>query len=71
MPSIAGQAESVRILEYNGKSYIGLDDLARLIDGSLSFAANQFAANQVVLTLPVVDQATGPPPTRSGFSKGS
>jgi len=63
--SLAGQPGSARIFEYSGKSYIALDDLARLFHGSLSFAANQ-----VVLTLPVVDQPAGPPPIKAGFSKG-
>jgi len=61
--SIAGQPGSATIVEQNGKSYIALDDLARLIHGSLSFADNQ-----IVLTLPV-DQVAGTPPAKAGFSK--
>jgi hypothetical protein len=61
--SIAGQPASVRVFEYNGKSYVGLEDLARLTHGSLSFTGNQ-----ILLTLP--DRVSEPPaPTKTGFSK--
>ncbi len=62
--SIAGQPGSVRVREYSGKSYIALDDLARLTHGSLSFTGNQ-----IVLALPAALAVPQPAPVRTGFSK--
>jgi hypothetical protein len=75
---VVGQSGYAKILELNGKSYVGVEDVARLTQGSLSFAGNR-----VLLTL-----ATGPasrpsvapplvapspaapqPPATKGFSK--
>jgi hypothetical protein len=64
--SIAGRSESAKILELSGKSYVEVEDVARLTRGSLAFKANQ-----VLLTLPV-EPAQSPgaaPPATQGFSK--
>src|SRR5215475_2509731 len=63
--SIAGQTESAKIFDLNGKSYVAVEDVARLTHGSLSFNANQ-----VLLTLPsgaAHSSTTGP--VTQGFSK--
>jgi hypothetical protein len=63
--SIAGRQGSVKVREFNGTSYIALDDVARLMHGSLSFTGNQ-----VFLALPSAQSA--PPqsaPVKTGFSK--
>jgi hypothetical protein len=64
--SVTGRSGSAKILESNGKSYVALDDIARLMQGSLSFKGNQ-----IILTLPA-DQAAAAapaPPAKTGFSK--
>src|SRR5689334_9110445 len=45
--SIAGQSEYAKVLELNGKSYVAVEDVARLTRGTLSFRAQQ-----ILLTLP-------------------
>jgi hypothetical protein len=64
--SIVGQSGYAKILDLNGKSYVGVEDVARLTRGSLSFDGNR-----VLLTL-----ATGAarasavaPQATKGFSK--
>ncbi len=64
--SIAGQPSSVKVREFNGTAYIAVDDLARLMHGSVSFTGNQ-----IFLALPS-NQAVAPqpaPPVKTGFSK--
>jgi hypothetical protein len=64
--SIAGHSESAKVLEVNGKSYVQVEDLARLTQGSLTFKANR-----ILLTLPA-EQAHSPVKALSatqGFSK--
>jgi hypothetical protein len=64
--TIAGHAGETQLLQFNGKSYIDLETLARLTQGTLSFKANR-----TVLTLPPWD-ATEPastPPAKPGFSR--
>lgn len=60
--SIAGRPDSIRVVEYDGQSYVGLEDLARLMRGSISFAKTQ-----IILTLP--DRAGELPASpKTGFS---
>ncbi|MGD0480369.1 MAG: hypothetical protein ABSA42_09375 [Terracidiphilus sp.] len=64
--TIAGHAGETQLLQVNGKSYIDLETLARLTQGTLSFKANR-----TILTLPPSD-ATEPastPPAKPGFSR--
>jgi hypothetical protein len=64
--SIAGHPESAKVLELNGKSYVAVEDVARLARGSLTFQANR-----ILLTLPA-EQAHPPAAPSSashGFSK--
>jgi hypothetical protein len=63
--SIAGQSEYAQILELNGKSYVEVQDVARLTRGALTFKSNQ-----ILLTLPAepARPSAASPPTR-GFSK--
>jgi hypothetical protein len=64
--SIAGRAESAKMLEVNGKSYVSVEDVARLMRGSLTFKTNQ-----IVLTLPgeAAHSSGATPPITQGFSK--
>src|ERR1039458_1709486 len=48
--TIAGHTGEAQILQINGKSYVDIETLARLIQGSLSFKGNQ-----TTLTLPPSD----------------
>jgi hypothetical protein len=63
--TIAGHPGEAQILHLNGKSYVDIEALARLTQGSLSFNANQ-----TTLTLPPSDaeaQAAAPH-AKAGFS---
>jgi hypothetical protein len=64
--SIAGQSEYAKVLEVNGKSYIAVDDVARLTRGALTFKGNQ-----ILLTLSgePTHPAAGVAPAPQGFSK--
>ena len=64
--TIAGHAGEARLLQLNGKSYIDLETLARLTQGTLSFKANR-----TVLTLPSSDatEQAPTPPAKAGFSR--
>ena len=64
--TVAGHAGSAQLLQLNGKSYIELESLARLTQGTLSFKDNR-----TTLTLPsseTVAQAPTPQ-ARAGFSR--
>ena len=63
--TITGHAGETQLLQLNGKSYIDLETLARLTQGTLSFKANR-----AVLTLPPSDatEQASPPPAKPGFS---
>jgi hypothetical protein len=64
--TVAGHAGSAQLLQLNGKSYIEVETLARLTQGTLSFKDNR-----TTLTLPssetVVPAPT--PPAKAGFSR--
>jgi hypothetical protein len=63
--SIVGQSEYAKILELNGKSYVQVEDVARLTRGSLTFNANR-----VFLALPAErGHTSAAPPATHGFSK--
>ena len=67
---VNGQSGQAPVLQINGRSYVDVEALARLINGSLAFKGSQ-----IVLTLPAPsasapdtsDSAT--PPDNPGFSK--
>jgi hypothetical protein len=64
--TVAGHAGETQLLQVNGKSYVEIETLARLTQGTLSFNANR-----TVLTLPH-SGATEPastPPAKPGFSR--
>lgn len=60
--SIAGRPEYANVLEIKGKAYIGIEDLAQLTHGSLSFDADR-----ILLTLP--GDSGQKPIATGGFSK--
>ena len=64
---VSGQPGQTPVLQINGRSYVDITALARLINGSLSFKGSQ-----VTLTLPGSGDNTPPPAASqqaSGFSK--
>jgi len=63
--TIAGRAGAAPILEINGKSYVEIEALARLTQGSLSFKASQ-----TILTLPPAEseEPASTPHAKAGFS---
>jgi hypothetical protein len=65
---VSGHAGQTPVLQINGRSYVDIEALARLISGSLSFKGNQ-----VTLTLPGSGDSTPPPAAASqpasAFSK--
>ena len=60
--SVPGHAGHVDVVQLNGRSYVNIEDLARLTQGSLSFKGNQ-----IVLTL--AGSPVALPPRKQGFSK--
>jgi hypothetical protein len=63
--TITGHAGEARILQINGKSYVEIESLARLTQGTLSFKANQ-----TTLTLPSSNSGgqASAPHAKAGFS---
>jgi hypothetical protein len=62
--TIAGHAGEAQLLQINGKSYVEVETLARLTQGTLSFKANQ-----TILTLPADAEAQAANPhAKAGFS---
>ncbi len=63
---VSGQPGQTQVLQINGRTYVDIEALARLINGSLSFKGNQ-----VTLTLPGAADSTPPPASQptSAFSK--
>jgi hypothetical protein len=62
--AVAGHPGTAQILQINGKSYVEIEALARLTQGSLSFNANQ-----TTLTLLSADaEAPAATPKKAGFS---
>ena len=65
-----GQSGQVKIMEIDGRSYVDLESLARIVNGTL-----RFSSNQITLTLPSstagTEAAAAPSglPANSGFSK--
>ena len=64
--SIVGHSESAKVLELSGKSYVAVEDVARLTRGSLTFQANR-----ILLTLPAeqAHPSAASSPVIHGFSK--
>lgn len=67
---VSGQSGQATVLQINGRSYVDIEALARLINGSLGFKGNQ-----ITLTLPASAASTAqaaPPASQTaspGFSK--
>lgn len=67
---VNGQSGPVKIMELDGRSYVDLESLARIANGTLGFSGNQ-----ITLTLPSsaagTESAAAPSrlPANSGFSK--
>jgi hypothetical protein len=62
--TIAGHAGEAQLLQINGKSYVEVETLAKLTQGTLSFKANQ-----TILTLPPDAEAPAiPAHAKAGFS---
>jgi hypothetical protein len=62
--TVAGHAGETQLIQINGKSYVEVETLAKLTQGTLSFKANQ-----TILTLPAVAEAPAiTPHAKAGFS---
>jgi hypothetical protein len=62
---IAGQSGSARVIQVSGRNYVAVEDLTRLVSGSISFNGNQ-----IVLTLPgIASDGSAAAATPTGFSK--
>jgi hypothetical protein len=67
---VNGQAGQAKIVQFNGHTYVDLESLARIANGSLGFDGGQ-----ITLTLPAPSAALAPaaqpsgPPANPGFSK--
>ncbi len=74
---VNGQSTQVPVVQVNGRSYVDLEALASVVNGSLSFAGNQIAfsmpsgsatsASAAAAARPAPSTA---PPSAPGFSKG-
>jgi hypothetical protein len=62
--AVAGHPGAAHILQINGKSYVEIEALARLTQGSLSFNANQ----TTLTLLPAGAEAPPATPKKAGFS---
>jgi hypothetical protein len=64
--TISGRSGEAQVVHMGGRSYVDVEELARITKGSLSFNGNQ-----IILTLPVPDGSPGTPepPAAQGFSK--
>jgi len=66
---VSGHPGELAVVDMGGRSYVEIEALASVVNGSLSFMGNQ-----MTLTLPAAANAPGPvstvsPPAASGFSK--
>ena len=67
---VNGQSGQVKVMEIDGRSYVDLESLARIGNGTLAFSGNQ-----ITLTLPSFAARTASaaapssPPANTGFSK--
>jgi hypothetical protein len=61
---IAGQSGSAKIIRVEGRNYVEVEGLARLMNSSMSFNGNQ-----IVLTMPGSTADTPAPAEATGFSK--
>jgi hypothetical protein len=66
--SVSGQPGQAPVIQVQGRNYVEIEGLAKIVNGSISFSGNQ-----IVLTLPGADgsnaAAPGTPPAPQGFSK--
>jgi hypothetical protein len=66
---VNGQPAQATVIQMNGRSYVELESLARIANGSLSFNGNQ-----ITLTLPAAASkpvgTTAPQPPNPGLSRG-
>jgi len=68
--TVNGQSGQVKVMEIDGRTYVDLESLARIANGTLGFRGNQ-----ITLTLPTsaagTESAAAPsrPPANSGFSR--
>jgi hypothetical protein len=62
--TVAGHAGEAQLLQVNGKSYVEVETLARLTQGTLSFKGNQ-----TILTLPTTEAPAPAAHAQAGLSK--
>ena len=73
--TVNGHPGGAPLLQANGRSYVDVEALARITNGSLSFSGNQILLTLPVpgrgarMTVPPARQAAAPPPPSPGFSR--
>ena len=65
MVVVNGRATDVAVMQIDGRSYIDVDALARIMHG-----AAKFETGRVLLTFPPAEGGVNPEPTVAGLSKG-
>jgi len=68
--TVSGQPGQAPVLQANGRSYVDIETLARLINGSVAFKGNQITLTlpTQVPSTPTIDPSISPP-ANPGFSK--
>jgi hypothetical protein len=63
--AVAGRPGKTPVIQIDGRSYVEVEALARLVEGSVSFKANQ-----ITLTVPASTPDAAEPKPKPGFSPG-
>jgi hypothetical protein len=66
---VNGQSGQVKVTEVDGRSYVDLESLARIANGTLGFKGNQITLTLSSSATPTPVTAPSSPPANSGFSK--
>jgi hypothetical protein len=67
---VNGQPGQVNVVQLNGRSYVDLEALARVANGSLRFNGNQITLTlHAAASTPPAGSPSASPPTNPGFSK--
>jgi hypothetical protein len=75
--NVNGQSGSVKVMQINGHSFVDVDALARIANGSIAYQGNQITLSlpgggggAPVPTSAPAQADSNPPPPNTGFSKG-
>jgi hypothetical protein len=74
--TVNGHSGEAPVIQVSGRSYVDVESLARITNGSVSFNGNQILLTLPTpgrgarMTVPPSRQAASPPPPSAGFSRG-